>query len=183
MADQPAQGFGRDSIAALGNSMSKAPEERETVQRAGQFKDLTVQQSWRWPGPRSWARNSAGPAGQGRDQAYGEAALQPLPDSPLPLSPLHAPMISTMVERSGAQFLEQTLAGGVSESKGFRRGHQAGGSWGEARNNVTVGHLMSQTQTYCSGTKLLKPPKSNSTRTKPRLLFHSFPILCSFLCF
>lgn len=47
MADQPAQGFGRDSIAALGNSMSKAPEERETVQRAGQFKDLTVQQSWR----------------------------------------------------------------------------------------------------------------------------------------
>lgn len=44
---RPAQGFGRDSIAASGNSMSKAPEERETVQRAGRFKDLMVQQGWR----------------------------------------------------------------------------------------------------------------------------------------
>ena len=45
-ASQPAQGFGRDSIVASGNSMSKAPE-RETAQRAGQFKDLMVQQGWR----------------------------------------------------------------------------------------------------------------------------------------
>lgn len=59
--------------------------------------------------------DSPGPAGLGGDQACGEAALQPSPDSRLLLSAYHSPTVL------GVPFLEQALAGGMSESEDFRK--------------------------------------------------------------